>query len=187
MNIGSFFGKSDSTALQAVKSATVPRRQQLTVESTAEAVDAPPKESILSPAIEFTGAKIRAAEDMVIYGKFLDGELNVRRLTVMAGAEVTGTIKAEHIRSHGTMRGSIEAAQFIIHKGSLTEGDIRCGTFGVQPGSVFHARVDADTTQQIGSDAANTLPTAATGFEQEFSSPAASRVVEFAGNRKQRA
>lgn len=169
-----------------MKAVTAGSPRAVTLNGSAEDVTPLPSTSVFTPEMHFSGSRINSTEDMVIYGKVLDTELRVRNLTVMTGGEVSGEIEAEHIRSFGTVRGKVKAGKFIAHKGSLTDGEVRCEELGVQPGCIIRARVDADQTQQVGYDPAKPMTTP-TGFEAEF--PAATRLqlVEVTGSGRKRA
>ncbi len=135
---------------------------------TAESAEESPTETVLSAKITIRGAEIESDEDLTVYGRFVEGKVRVRRLTLKPGAVVSGQVVAQEIRSEGTVEGNITAEQIILYRGSLLVGEVKCEVLGVQPGSTIRARVDADVSQQIEEGAPRKAAAQPAGCDADF-------------------
>jgi cytoskeletal protein CcmA (bactofilin family) len=127
-----------------------------------------PVTSVLSPKITIRNAEIETDEDFTVHGKYLEGKLRVRKLTIAQGATVTGEVNAAHVVCHGSLQATVKADALFVMRGAAVGGNIKCRTLGIQPGSMIKATIDADITEQVeqGIPSAGPVQGMAASFEE---------------------
>lgn len=106
--------------------------------------------TILSSRITMRESNMDTQDDMIIYGRYEDGVLTCRTLTIAEGAVVTGEIHAREIRNLGTINGTIHSHNFYAYTGSLTDGSVTTCEIGVQRGAKMSAKIETvDAEEEI--------------------------------------
>jgi cytoskeletal protein CcmA (bactofilin family) len=112
------------------------------VESRKASAPSTAKESIIASDL-FIEGKIEGAGHVRIAGKF-KGDVNVQgNLTIEAGAQLTGEVRADAVIVGGELSGNIEAATRVelLNTGVLN-GDLKAGSLTVAAGSRMRGRVE---------------------------------------------
>jgi cytoskeletal protein CcmA (bactofilin family) len=100
------------------------------------------KESIIASDLIIEG-KIEGAGHVRIAGKF-KGDVNVQgNLTIDAGAQLTGGVRADAVIVGGELSGNIEAASRVeLLQTGVLNGDLKAGSLTVAAGSRMRGRVE---------------------------------------------
>jgi cytoskeletal protein CcmA (bactofilin family) len=100
------------------------------------------KESIIASDLIIEG-KIEGAGHVRIAGKF-KGDVNVQgNLTIEAGAQLTGEVRADAVIIGGELSGNIEAASRVeLLQTGILNGDLKAGSLTVAAGSRMRGRVE---------------------------------------------
>ena len=78
------------------------------------------------------------------------GNVHGRQVVITEGGAVHGTVSAEHIEVHGTVRGSIRAVTVSLGATAVVEGDIVQHSLTLSEGAQFDGRVArAKTTEEL--------------------------------------
>ena len=88
--------------------------------------------------------------DLVVNGQFLDGVVNVRKLTVGPGGEVSGDIKCHILVVEGRLGGEILASQALLEKSSILLGNLRyTDQMAMKPGARFWGKITHEPTREL--------------------------------------
>jgi cytoskeletal protein CcmA (bactofilin family) len=88
--------------------------------------------------------------DLVVNGQFLDGVVNVRKLTVGPGGEVSGDIKCHILVVEGRLGGEILATQALLEKAAILVGHLRyTGQMAMKPGARVVGSVSHEPTREL--------------------------------------
>ncbi len=99
-------------------------------------------ESLIAPDIAIEG-KIEGSGHVRIAGRF-KGDVNVQGdLSIEAGAQVTGSVRADKVLIAGELIGNIDAASHVelLQSGSLT-GDLKAASLTVAAGSRMRGQAE---------------------------------------------
>jgi cytoskeletal protein CcmA (bactofilin family) len=99
-------------------------------------------ESLIAPDIAIEG-KIEGSGHVRIAGRF-KGDVNVQGdLSIEAGAQVTGSVRAEKVLIAGELIGNIDAASHVelLQSGALT-GDLKAASLTVAAGSRMRGQAE---------------------------------------------
>lgn len=100
------------------------------------------KESLIGPDITIEG-KIEGAGHVRVAGKF-KGDVNVQGdLTIEAGANLTGGVRARKVIIAGELHGNIEEAAHVdLQNSGVLNGDLKAGSLTVAAGSRMRGQVE---------------------------------------------
>jgi cytoskeletal protein CcmA (bactofilin family) len=100
------------------------------------------KESLIASDLIIEG-KIEGTGHVRIAGKF-KGDVNVQgNLTIEAGAQLTGEVRADAVIVGGELSGNIEAASRVeLLQTGVLNGDLKAGSLTVAAGSRMRGRVE---------------------------------------------
>jgi cytoskeletal protein CcmA (bactofilin family) len=88
--------------------------------------------------------------DLVVNGQFLDGVVNVRKLTVGPGGEVSGDIKCHILVVEGRLGGEILASQALLEKGAILVGNLRyTEQMAMKPGARVVGAMSHEPTREL--------------------------------------
>ena len=104
--------------------------------------DAPVKESVIAAGLTIEG-KIEGAGHVRIAGSF-KGDVHVQgNLTIDAGAQLTGGVKADTVIVGGELQGNIDAASRVeLLQTGVLNGDLKAGSLIVAAGSRMQGRAE---------------------------------------------
>ena len=104
--------------------------------------DAPVKESVIAAGLTIEG-KIEGAGHVRIAGSF-KGDVHVQgNLTIDAGAQLTGGVKADTVIVGGELQGNIDAASRVeLLQTGVLNGDLKAGSLIVAAGSRMRGRAE---------------------------------------------
>jgi len=101
------------------------------------------------------------AEGVVQVNGKIEGELNCASLIVTAGAEILGTVTAEHVEVNGTIEGPIYGGDVVLRSKAHVVGDIHHQSLTIGKGAYFEGRsvqVQAAETSSANSSAKKSSP-----------------------------
>jgi len=88
--------------------------------------------------------------DLVVNGQFLDGVVNVRKLTVGPGGEVSGDIKCHTLVVEGRLGGEILASQALLEKAAILVGHLRyTEQMAMKPGARVVGSISHEPTREL--------------------------------------
>ena len=104
--------------------------------------DVPVKESVIAAGLTIEG-KIEGAGHVRIAGSF-KGDVHVQgNLTIDAGAQLTGGVKADTVIVGGELQGNIDAASRVeLLQTGVLNGDLKAGSLIVAAGSRMRGRAE---------------------------------------------
>lgn len=110
------------------------------------------KESIIASDLVIEG-KIEGAGHVRIAGKF-KGDVHVQgNLTIEAGAQLTGEVRADAVIVGGELSGNIEAATRVeLLQTGILNGDLKAGSLTVAAGSRMRGRVEFGWNEKLPTD-----------------------------------
>jgi len=80
------------------------------------------------------------AEGVVQVNGKIEGELNCASLIVTPGAEILGTVTAEHVEVNGTIEGPIYGGDVVLRSKAHVVGDIHHQSLTIGKGAYFEGR-----------------------------------------------
>jgi cytoskeletal protein CcmA (bactofilin family) len=140
---GTSFTPKDPVVREPERPAAVPLNQERRPRERLE-----PKESVIAVDITIEG-KIEGSGHIRIAGRF-KGDINVQgNLTIDAGANVTGQVRAHTVTVGGELHGNIEAAARVeLLETGVLAGDLKAGSLTVAAGSRMRGQVEFGWAEQ---------------------------------------
>lgn len=147
------FGKEpDATFDRVIEKANLERVPPVAAVETARTTGPAPnaKESLIASDLTIEG-KIEGTGHVRIAGKF-KGDVHVQgNLTIEAGAQLTGEVRADAVIVGGELSGNIEAASRVeLLQSGVLNGDLKAGSLTVAAGSRMRGRVEFGWSNQGG-------------------------------------
>jgi cytoskeletal protein CcmA (bactofilin family) len=96
--------------------------------------------SIISPDVNIIGSV--SSEGVIQLDGRIEGEINVRHLTVGIHGLVEGAICAEEAIIKGTVTGSIKAHKVILEKTAEVRGDIQHEVISIEAGAIIEGKIN---------------------------------------------
>jgi cytoskeletal protein CcmA (bactofilin family) len=96
--------------------------------------------SIISPDVNIVGNV--SSEGVIQLDGRIEGEINVRHLTVGIHGLVEGAICAEEAIIKGSVTGSIKAHKVILEKTAEVRGDIQHEVISIEAGAVIEGKIN---------------------------------------------
>jgi len=130
---------------QNAKTAATPA----TAATAKNAIKAPEKQSVNTPARSFVGSKmsvkgeLEATEDLLVAG-YLEGTVSLpeHTLTVAGGGRVKATVTARDVIVEGEIDGDLDCADSVVLKpASKVTGNIRMRRINIMDGAIFNGKV----------------------------------------------
>ncbi len=81
-----------------------------------------------------------SAEGLVQVNGRIEGELNCHSLVVSPGAEILGSVTAEHIEVNGTIQGPVHGGDVVLRSRAHVVGDIHHRSLTIGKGAYFEGR-----------------------------------------------
>jgi cytoskeletal protein CcmA (bactofilin family) len=81
-----------------------------------------------------------SGEGELIIDGTVNGNVNIRRLTVGAAGNIVGNIEAETLEVHGRVIGNIFAREVKLCSDAFVEGDVSFDQLAIDPGAYFQGR-----------------------------------------------
>ena len=96
--------------------------------------------SIISPDVNIVGNV--SSEGVIQLDGRIEGEINVRHLTVGIHGLVEGAICAEEAIIKGSVTGSIKAHKVILEKTAEVRGDIQHEVISIEAGAIIEGKIN---------------------------------------------
>ncbi|MCF8482710.1 MAG: polymer-forming cytoskeletal protein [Rhodospirillum sp.] len=119
------FSKANS---KPVKPTSIPESQKADSASSERSVP-----SIISADLTVTG-DLQSAGEIQIDGR-VEGDIRCSSLIIGISGGVTGEIKAERIRMHGSVNGQVNAKSVFLSSTARMNGDISHESLAIEPGA----------------------------------------------------
>ncbi len=121
------------------------------------------RESMIGPELTLEG-KVEGVGHLRIAGRF-KGDIHVQgNLTIEAGAQVAGQVRAKQVIVAGTLDGNIEGAERVeLQQTGVLNGDLKAGSLVVAGGSRMRGQVEFGWGDKSSSSGGATAATLAKG------------------------
>jgi cytoskeletal protein CcmA (bactofilin family) len=163
---------------------SAPEKQQEIIGDTSQEIMDRRDVTLVSAGTIFRKAEIEGNEDVVVHGRWLDGNISCRTLMVYPGGEVTGKVHAEQIKNAGTIDGEVIADIYVAYEGSHVLGSVSARSFATAPGVIIRAQITSDPIEDHKSlsddkvaDIFPQAPTQEEGFYGISQAPTGLRVI----------